>query len=164
MKALEDKISTKLSKVSKNFDIFNMKVKELDTKVDNKIQQLIDNDNRKRNLIVTGIPAQENESLNNLIKALSSKLGYESSPECRVYRYKGRENNNERPIVIQFSTEFHKQDFFTRYKKIAKTLNLGMFAGFKGKNSRIYLQHDFIKTQYHINKFAIKMLREKKNY
>lgn len=134
----------------------NLKVKEVEDKVDN----FIDNSHRSCKLTLTGVPFTDGEDLKKIFRIISTKLGYESSPDAILFRFKG--NNNNRPICIKFPSDFYKNDYFQRYLKIAKQLTLEIFPDFKKRKDRFYLQPDLSATQYKMNKAAVKLLKAEK--
>lgn len=135
------------------------KVSERVNKMDQKMADIIEQEKRRCNLIVNGIPSENNEDIQKLYATISSKLGYEKPPEAVVYRAKGADKN-KRPIFIKFPTDYHKQQFFERYLKTAKTLTLEGLIGFGADKSRYFIHHDLTKTQYEINKVAQQMRKE----
>lgn len=145
---IEEKFDTYIKRV----DTLEKHVEKLDDKSDASI--------RVCNLLLTGIPFKENENVATIVRALSHKLGYEEPPETMQYRFKS--DNPQRPILIRFSTEFHKIQFLQLYYKIAKNLTCAAFTGFAGNNNRIYLQHDFTPIQYKFHKLAMTLKKTKK--
>lgn len=116
---------------------------------------------RVKNLLVTGIPFKTNENLQEIMRIISSKCGFEHPPESNVFRFAGADPN-KRPIVIKFATEFHKMQFIHAYYRVAKNLLLDLFPGFADAHNRIYISHDFSTTQYRFNKHALAMKKEGK--
>lgn len=148
IKTVNDKIDSCLRKVSR----CEARVSDVETKVDN----IVDKINRSRNLIINGIPYKNDEKLIEIMSIFSSKLGYEVPPDAFLIRFKGNDDN-KRPILMKFPTEFHQQQFFHRYLKVAKGLKRMIFPAFAGDNERIYLQHDLCNNQYKIHKAALKL-------
>lgn len=94
------------------------KLNKLEIKVDENASKT----DRSRNLLVNGIPYTKYENLNELFKTLSSKLGYEQPPDADVFRFNGTDDN-KRPIMMKFPTEFHKKQFFMKYLRVTNTSN-----------------------------------------
>lgn len=156
---IKDEIS---AMIEEKFDSYIQRVVTLEKtveKLDERIEDKTDISTRVCNLLLTGFPFKENENVANIVKAMSHKIGYEEPPETIQYRFKGE--NPQRPILIRFSTEFHKIQFIQLYYKVAKNLTCSGFAGFTGHNNRIYLQHDFSPIQYKLHKLAMNMKKSK---
>lgn len=151
MKEIDKKIKACVTETNK----VNERVDHLDMKVDDLMEQ----SKRNCNLIVNGIPFKENEDISTIFATISSKLGYQSPPESTVFRCKGADNN-KRIIIIKFPTDYHKQQFFNRYVKVATTLTLDGLKGFVDNNARYYIQHDLSKQQYEVNKLAQRLRKE----
>lgn len=145
-------IKEKFDGHEKRINKMDSKIKELEAKVDN----FMDNHKRACNLIVTGVPYVQKEDLKQIFGLLSTKLGYEQPPDVFVSRFKGTDDNN-RPISVKFSTVYNKRDFFSRYLKIAKELKLNVLPSFAGKETRIYIQQDLSTEQYQLNKCALSL-------
>ena len=92
---------------------------------------------------------------------MSSKLGYESPPEARIRRFNGSDNET-RPILFTFATEFHKLEFLKRFKNKSADMVRGIFTGFANDKTRIYAQHDFTTTQYQLHKLSMSLLKQEK--
>jgi hypothetical protein len=130
------------------------------TAIEKKVDEVSDIASRVNNLQLNGLPYKAGENLQILFNNLSALLGYEEPPEARFHRFNGDDNNN-RPVMLTFSTEYHKLQFLTKFKLIAKDIVRSKFPGFPNDNGRLYLQHDFTNTQYKLNKAAIALIREK---
>ncbi|CRK89921.1 CLUMA_CG003652, isoform A [Clunio marinus] len=128
----------------------NAKVAEIEKKID----KISDNARRACKLTVNGIPFKQDEDLKKIFSILSSHLGYSNPPEASIYRFK---TNDRRSICMQFSTEFHKNEYLYRYLKKAIGLTLQIFPEYASNNTRIFIQSDLTSQQYKINKAAIKL-------
>lgn len=82
--------------------------------IDNKVSEANDITLRVTNIQVNGLPFIENEDLSAIFKILSSKHGYETTPDVKLRRFNGTDDN-KRPIIT-FPTEFHKSQFLQKFK------------------------------------------------
>lgn len=148
MKLLTDEIAS----CNRKTDSVKSKVNLLEVKVDN----FVDNDNRRCNLVLNSIPFKEGENILKIFETVSSLIGYESSPEANIHRFNGN-NTSNRPILIKFPTEFHKEDM-QNYIKYNNKMLFKAIPGFSKKDpkTRIFIQDDLSPTQYKINKAANK--------
>lgn len=140
MEPLQEKVTTLESKVNA---------------VEKTMNESGDISSRVCNLQLTLIPVREKENLNDVYRALASKLGYDSPPDARVRRFKGPDDN-KRPILITFASEFYKNEFLHRYRSRHSEMKLSLLPGFT-EESRFYMQHDFTTTQYQLYKAAQKL-------
>lgn len=124
-----------------------------------KVDSHIDAERRRLNLILNGIPFKTSEDIVKLFCSFSSLIGFKEAPEAKFYRFNGNDNN-KRPIIIKFPTEFQKDDFMHNYINVADKLLLNAIPGFSKKKERIYLQHDLSPSQYKVNKTALKYRKE----
>lgn len=166
LKAGEEKMENHLTELKKSLDKKikscvneTSKVTARVVQLDQKVDEVIDKQRRICNLVINGIPVEDNENTKELFAIIASKLGYDNPPETIVYRARGIDNQ-KRPIFVKFATEFHKEKFFERYVKVATTLTLeGLKASYDSK-SRYYIHHDLTKMQYNINKRAQQLRKE----
>lgn len=111
------------------------------------------------NLLINGIPYIENEDIQAIFSTISSKIGYHNPPEADVFRTRGTDNN-KRSIIMKFPSDYHKQQFFNRYVKVAKNLTLECLTGHAGNKDRFYVHHDLTKPQYEVNKLVQRLRNE----
>ena len=154
---LDKKLSATLAPVVKKIEELEVKV----TAVENKVTESENISSRVTNLKLNSLPFKEGEDLSLIFATLSSKLGYETPPEVRIRRFNGSDDE-KRPILLTFATEFHKLDFLKRFKNKSAEMLRGIFPGFVSDKTRIYCQHDFTATQYQLHKFAISPLKQEK--
>lgn len=154
---LDKKLSATLAPVMKKVEELNVKV----TAVEKKVSESEDISSRVNNLKMNSLPYKEGEDLSSYFASLSSKLGYESPPEVRIRRFNGSDNE-KRPVLFTFPTEFHKLEFLKKFKSKSADMVRGVFPGFASDKTRIYLQHDFTSTQYQLHKFAMSLLKQEK--
>ena len=141
-----------------------MKNSQLEKQVnalEQKLEFMMNFNDRRNNLIVNGIPFVNGERPTEVIKTIEGLLGYEHKQAISVHRFNGSDNK-KRPILLTFDSEQLKSQFFNRYLKIAKTLTLDkIFDKQAGGNlSRVYVQPDLSKMQYEVNKEAVKMKKD----
>lgn len=151
---LKKSLAEEIASCNRKTERVKLKVNLLESKVD----LHLDTERRLCNLILNGIPFKEGENLSKIFASISSLIGFKVPPEARYFRFKPNANNNNRPILIKFPTEYHKEDFMQNYIKAADQMLLNAISGFsKSKNDRIFLQHDLSPSQYKVNKSAIKL-------
>lgn len=162
-KKLEEKMETMLDvKLEKALAPLKLEVESLEKRVEQIERRLSETDDvtsRVCNLQLNGLPFREKENLKADFASLASILGYSDPPEVKIRRFNGTDNA-KRPILIVFSTEFHKLQFLQRYKSKSADMVRSIFDGFPNDKNRIYLQHDFTNSQYKFYKSAIKLLKE----
>lgn len=159
VKKIEESKEETIKSLTDKIDKLSRKNERVTSRVDNleiKVDDIIDSNSRLCNLIISGIPAKDNENLSNIFRSIASKLGFESSPDARLFRFKG--NNPMRSIVARFPSEFHKDEFMFRYIKAASSLHFDTVTNSRKDNkTRIYLQHDLSQAEYKKHKAAIKL-------
>lgn len=128
--------------------------------IDNKISEADDVTSRITNIQLNGLPFREGEDLAAYFKLLASKLGYETPPDVKLRRFNGTDDD-KRPIMLTFSTEFHKSQFLQRFKTNSSDMVRAIFPDFSRDNTRLYAQHDFTATQYKLHKVTMSLLKEK---
>lgn len=149
-------VSDSIGNIDTENKAISSRVDTLESKVHH-FEGSISNNARICNLLINVVPPQKNEDLNKIFSVISSKVGYESAPEARLFRLRG---NAARTIIANFPTEFHKNLFMQRYYKVAKTIHLDAISGArKDKETRIYIAYDLPQAQYEINKSALKYLK-----
>ena len=148
-----------MAPVKKKVDRLEKEVKA----IDNKITEADDIASRVANIQLNGLPFREGEDLAVYFKHLASKLGYEPPPDVKLRRFNGTDDN-KRPIMLTFSTEFHKCQFLQRFKAKSSDMVRAIFPDFPRDNSRLYAQHDFTATQYKLHKVTMSLLKEKVVY
>ncbi|CRK90544.1 CLUMA_CG004248, isoform A [Clunio marinus] len=126
--------------------------------VGQKVDDIIEINKRNQNLRLERVPILEKDDLALYMKRLSGFLGYERVPEHQIYRI--GKHDKVSTIIIKFPTVFHKQEFFNRYLKKPKELTLRIIISSKQSDSRCFLSADLCKSQYEINKKAVKLMKE----
>lgn len=164
-----NKVDETNNKVDEMKKILETRVETLELKVDDIESRLEivermmdhqhDNSRRVNNLLLNGVPYSTGENIREIFNAVAAKLGFATPPDADVFRMKGNDDN-KRPVVLKFSTEFHKNQFLGRYYKVSKSLDLSVVKGYEDKKSRLFLQHDFTTTQYKLFREALKQKKE----
>lgn len=155
-KALGKKFDEKLLPLTKKVATLEVKVTEIERKISDDADAL----SRVNNLQLSGLPYREGENLRTIFDKLSSLLGFSESPEAKLFRFNG-DDDNKRPVSIVFPTEYHKLQYIQRYYGKAMELTRSKFPGFTNDNHRLYLQHDFTSAQYKLNRAAMAYVKEK---
>lgn len=117
-------------------------------------------EHKKCNVVVNGIPYQEDESIPIIFKTITSQLGFSSPPNATVYRMPGV-NGAARPIIVKLESDLQVDQLMSRYYKVSKQLKLDAFDGFVGNKTRIYISEDLTSNQYNIFKQAMIFLKSK---
>lgn len=158
-KNLESMIDSKFQKILEPLKnkIENLEVKV--TEVEKELNENVEISSKVRNLQLNSVPARDKEDLRAIYTVLASKLGYETPPEARIRRFKGNDDE-KRPILLMFSTEFHKCEFLQRFRARSSEMMRSIFPNFPNDATRIYLQHDFTTTQYQLYKTAVKYVKD----
>lgn len=150
--------------VNKKINQIIQKNSQLENQVnvlENKLEFMMNFNDRRNNLIFNGIPFVTGERPKEVIETVGSFLGFENNLAISVQRFNGNDNK-KRPTLVTFESEHLKNQFFTRYLKKAKSLTLDKIidkqAG--GNQSRVYVQPDLSKMQYEVNKAALKMKKD----
>lgn len=166
MQQILDKLNRLEASVANKNDIKNLRdhidgtvtsLKETVAMVDTKVEDIIDSAHRITNLRFDGVPSLKSENVHHIVGKLFSLAGVTIIPEHSCYRLKNG------PIIIQFATEFHKENFFRQYLKCSKIITLDKFTGEIAQSStRCYVSHDLCKTQYNISKLATKLKKDGK--
>ena len=149
--------------VEKSMAPIKRKVDRLEKEVkaiDKKISEADDIASRVANIQLNGLPFREGEDLAGYFKFLASKLGYDPPPDVKLRRFNGTDDD-KRPIMISFSTEFHKTQFLQRFKANSSDMVRAIFHKFSHDNTRLYAQHDFTPTQFKLHKVAMSFLKDK---
>ena len=157
------KISSEINKIVNRVELMEANMKSLEERIVANERKYAENDDirsRLKNLIISGVPSKENENLQAIFGAISSQIGFESPPEATIFRFKGA--GNDRPILVKFASQYHKRNYFHNYVYKALSLSTAKIPGFEAINKRIYIQHDFSKQQYQINKEALQLKRNNK--
>ena len=157
------KIGSEINKIVDRVGLMEAKMKSLEEKiVANERKYAEDDDIRSRlnNLIISGVPFKESENLHAIFGAISSQIGFESPPEASIFRFKGA--GNDRPILVKFPSQYQKHKYLHNYLYKALSISAAKIPGYEKHKKRIYIQHDFSKQQYHINKAALQLKRNKK--
>ena len=150
------------SMVDKALALVKKKVERLESEmksIDNRISEADDISSRITNIQLNGLPFIENKDLSSIFKTLSSKLGYETTPDVKLRRFNGTDDE-KRPIMITFSTEFHNSQFLQKFKAKSADMIRAVFSTFSGDKNRIYAQHDFTTSQYKLHKSAMSLLKD----
>lgn len=139
------------------------KIESLETRLAETLQQHEESkeiERKKCNIVINGIPYNEEENINAIYKTISSQLGFESPPTANVYRMPGIKSAKP-AIIIRLVSELHVDKFMSRYYKVSTQLKLNAFDGFEGNHSRVYISEDLSTNQYNIFKQAMSFLRSK---
>lgn len=154
-KEMNQILTTKFQECDKKIDAAKSNADLAHTRIDDSIEI----DKRRLNLRLDGV-APSNKDEQAIIK-LCNILGYADSSS--IYQH-FRPNSNgaaSTRLVLKFHSEVLKEDFFSRYLKIAKTLTLDKLCS-GTKKDRVYISHDLCKSQYEVFKLAIKMKQNEK--
>lgn len=114
-------------------------------------------ENRNKNLIITGIKSHQNENLKIIFNSICAFIGLNYPPLVSIFRFKGKNY----PILIKFYDNDEKNRFFRNYIRIAKQMSHEKVFNFKGNHNRIWIQHDMDASTYKLYINALKMKRNK---
>lgn len=145
MKEIKE-LKVKYDKIHRKVASQDTQIKDLRTDVDACSSYL----DRSATLLVNGIPFKEKEFL-------SHKIGFETLPRMKFYRYRGNNKNSNRPIALKFPSEFDKIEFKNAYLKIAACLHLSCIDGFQDSNARIFINDDLDPATYKLFQSALNL-------
>lgn len=156
---LKEEISKAVIPLKKEVDEIKSQLLEQKEKFE-KLSERYEADKRSQCVIISGIKYEPKENINQIVDALTSKLGFESVVEYAATRIHTK-NSESSLIKVKFSSARVKNEFMTHYFKFR---NLAIRDVFQNCNSsiRIYVNHDLSKKQQSIHKQAIKLLKDKK--
>lgn len=132
------------------------KVRELETKI-NDIEQR----EREKNLIINGIPKQENSNATEIVFQIAGSMNIhlERDSVCEAYRLGKRE---DAPLLVKLRTQEEKLLFLKKIKE-SKGLKTET-CGFKGENGKIYINDDLTMQNQKLFKMAMEYKRLQKFY
>jgi hypothetical protein len=158
LRQLEDKFDAKFDEVFQRIDCGFAKISnELGKKLEpvhqhlkkhdkqiSELQKQFDRSQKESELIVTGVPYNENENLTTIVSNISAAIQCGNEVDLRkieVFRLGQSKPERSAPILMKFSCKFDRKIFYRRY--MAKRTLCQRDVGFQTEsNSRVYINEN----------------------
>ncbi|XP_050500991.1 uncharacterized protein LOC126892822 [Diabrotica virgifera virgifera] len=153
-KAIE-KLFSETKQLTEDKAAMTLKIQELENRINEIEQQKIE-----KNIIIGGIPKQENKSLTEVVQhvARSMQIEIKADSICETYRLGKHENA---PVLVKLSSHKTKIEFFQKVKQM-KGIDTHV-CGLNG-NSKIYINEDLTPHIQKLFKKAMEIKKQKNFY